>query len=105
MSTDAPHYPPSVRPGAGTPLRRIVLGVFLGLLLHTLLWLVVGGLLAALFWSQVSDSLDDDGGTAGETTSLSSPCVDALDAGLDTTAACAGDDPAAVEAYRVQVGG
>lgn len=80
----------------GTPLTRIVLGVFLGLLSWSVFCAVVAGILLATVLHGIgSDSgsgLDYSPPAVGSGT-LSAPCQDAITNGTDLTIPCAGDNP------------
>jgi len=87
---------------SGTPLGRIVLGVFLGLLAWTVVMGVISAILATTLWSSVSDDLDNSStsSTPDVGSSLSAPCRNALDQGATADSAeCDSDDPATVIAY------
>lgn len=95
-------------PKQGTPLGRIVLGVFLGLLAWSLFCAVVAGILLVTVLNQASDSssyFPAPGPTATTSASgLSSECMAAIDAEADAAAvdapvACYGDDMQAVNDY------
>jgi hypothetical protein len=89
---------PATTQQAGTPLRRIVFGVFLGMLLYSVVMGIVAAILAATLWTSISDSLNTSTDTsvpAGSGT-LSRSCLAAIGGGTDTTIPCAGDDPALV---------
>jgi hypothetical protein len=95
------HSPPGNWQGAvlasrgrqGTPLGRIVFGVFLGLFLWTIVMGVIAAVLLITLGDKISDAIDD----AGLNSSLSQPCKASLDAGgVGTERPCTSDDATAI---------
>lgn len=93
----------SSRGPQGTPLGRIVAGVFLGLLAWSALMLVVLFAFSLVAANFISDTFDDTGitdtSTDTEGTGLSAGCKAALDTGNLAPVECADDDPGAVSNY------
>lgn len=107
----SPGYP---RP-QGTPLGRIVAGVFLGLLAWSALMVVVmvvlGGLAATAISKTFDDTFDDtsisDNGTtpSSDESALSKECKASLDAGgSGTTGECDADDGTEIYDYLTELG-
>lgn len=114
-------YPPNEATPVvtGTPLGRIVLGVFLGFFLALLAWTAVVAVImvavTATFASVLHDAVDDivdessPASTSSSVITLSQPCqgaADGVDGGDDqavdallSSPACAGDDPASIRQY------
>jgi hypothetical protein len=103
--TSGQDYPTTSGPGGqqGTPLARIVLGVFLGLLAWSLVMCVAGAILLAVAANQVEDAFNGDTGTSTSGT-LSDACKATLNAGGDGTATqCATDDSGEVFRYIAEL--
>jgi hypothetical protein len=90
----------------GTPLARIVLGVFLGLLAWSIFCAVVASILLATLLHNIGDSTSGsyfptpDSTATSSTFGLSDDCRLALDTQYsDTDLRCAGEDPQAVADY------
>jgi hypothetical protein len=96
----------SSRGPQGTPLGRIVAGVFLGLLAWSIVMGVVGFILLSVAASKVEDAFDEssftDTSTSTNDTGLSDECKAKIDAGHSAgeSVECSGDDTALILEYQ-----